>query len=218
MEPFKVESFDPRWRNVHLQSIYNEAEEFDVGQLLRKCITLSSLHKLLLGQEPFVPSWLAVDGDTKDPAFWIEVLTEASARPTEHICAGVASFHDLLEGQSQALCAWHALAHLRKNQNPDSHSEVNPTLDTNGKRPRCDTNGPPLGNPRSAGTSPKFPDKPKLTLKKWREICERSDEEETSWKDIHAKWNQMMTMSKAAKPKSWDNLQRNWPSQGLALI
>ncbi|OAF60286.1 hypothetical protein VC83_03192 [Pseudogymnoascus destructans] len=212
MEPSKVESYDPKWRNVHLRSIYKEAEEYDVGPLLRKCITLSSLHNLLLGQDPFVPSWISVDGDTKNPEFWIETLTEVSARSREYICASSASFHDLLEGRSQELCTSHALAHLRKNMNLYSHS--NGTPNANGKRPRSDTNGPPLGSPQPTGSSPKILQKPKLTLKKWLEICNGS---RTSWKDIHAEWNQMILRSKSAKIKSWDNLERNWEPQGLTL-
>jgi hypothetical protein len=210
MEPSKVEPYDSRWSNVHLRSIYREAEEYDVGPLLRRCITLSSLHNLLLGQDPFVPSWIAVDGDPKNPEFWIETLTEVSARSNEYICAGAAPFHDLLEGRSQALCTSHALAHLRKNLNLASH--VNGTPNVNGKRARSDTNAPPLGSPRRAGSSPKTLEKPKLTLKKWLEICDGS---RTSWKDIHAEWNQMILRSKSAKIKSWDNLRRNWEPQGL---
>ncbi|KAL5350244.1 hypothetical protein ACLOAV_005282 [Pseudogymnoascus australis] len=214
MGPSKVESLDPRWRNIHLRSIYREAEEFDVGRLLRKCITLSSLHSLLLSQEPFVPSWLAVDGDTKDPEFWVETLADVSARSNEYIGAGAASFHDSLGLQSQALCTSHALAHLRKNLNPDSCSKGNPTPNSNGKRPRSDIIESAAGSPRSAITSPNAPDKPNLTLNNWLKIC---DGERKGWKDIHAQWNHMIARSKSAKIKSWDNLEKNWEPQGLTL-
>ncbi|OBT79607.1 hypothetical protein VF21_01326 [Pseudogymnoascus sp. 05NY08] len=214
MEPSKVERYDSKWHNVHLQSIYKEAEEFDVGPILRKCITLSSLHNLLLGQDPFVPSWLAVDGNTKDPEFWIETLTEVSARSKEYICASAASFHDSLEGRAGALCTSHALSHLRKNMSPGSHHERILTPNANGKRPRSDTNGPPLGSPRCAGSSSKPLEEPRLTLNKWLGIC---DGTRTSWKDIHAEWNQMILRSKSTKLKSWDKLEINWEAQGLTL-
>ncbi|KFZ12931.1 hypothetical protein V501_03971 [Pseudogymnoascus sp. VKM F-4519 (FW-2642)] len=212
MKPSKVESSDPRLRNVHLRSIYREAEEYDVGPLLRKCITLSSLHNLLLGQDPFIPSWIAIDGDTKSPEFWIETLTEVSARSNDYICAGAAPFHDLLEGRSQALCTSHALAHLRKNLNLDS--QINRAPNANGKRPRSDTNGPPLRSPQRTGPSPKALEKPRLTLRKWLEICDGS---RTSWKNIHAEWNQMISRSKSAKIISWDNLEGSWELEGLTL-
>lgn len=214
MDPLKVETFDPRWRNVHLRSIYNEAEEYNVGRFLRRYITLSSLYNLLLGSEPFVPSWVALDGDTKDPAFWVETLTKYFAHSNEYICASAASFHDLLEVKSLALCTAHALAKLRKDLHHDSHNETNQTPNTNGKRPRPDTNGPPAGNPRSASTTPKDVGEPKLTLENWLKIC---DGTRTSWKDTHAEWNNMIRRSKAAKITSWENLKDNWEPQGLTL-
>ncbi|OBT47320.1 hypothetical protein VE00_02101 [Pseudogymnoascus sp. WSF 3629] len=214
MEPVKVESYDPRFRNVHLRSIYNEAKEYDVGRVLRLRMTLLSLHDLLLGQDPFVPTWLDVDGDTTDPEFWIETLTEASARSNAYIRANSGSFHDLLEGQAEALCTSHALTQLHKKMNSDSHCDGTPTPNVNGKRPRSDTNGPPLGSPRPPGSSPEIPQKPKLPLQKWLGIC---DGTRTSWKDIHTKWNQMISLSKAAQRKSWDSLEKEWEPQGLTL-
>ncbi|KFY05454.1 hypothetical protein V492_08539 [Pseudogymnoascus sp. VKM F-4246] len=222
MEPVKAELCDSTWRNVHLLSLYKEAEEFDVGPLLRKNITVHSLHKLLLGQEPFVPSWLALDGDTEDPAFWIETLTVVSARSSEYLCADAALFHDSLSQRSQALITRHALNHMYKRLSTNGHGEVCQTPNINGKRPQSDKIGPPLKSPRSANKSPKspkFPEEPKLKLKKWLEICDgsRTGWGETGWRDTHAEWNHMIQRSKAAKIKSWDNLERSWECQGLAL-
>ncbi|KFY43204.1 hypothetical protein V495_04098 [Pseudogymnoascus sp. VKM F-4514 (FW-929)] len=219
MGALKAEPNDSRWGNVHLRSLYNEAEKFDIDALLRKCITLSSLHELLSGKEPFVPSWLPLDGDTKESAFWIEALTEISTCSNEDIGASVASIHDLLEGRSRALLASHALAQLRKTLNSDSQIDISPTPNINGKRPRIDSNGPvPTGprstSPRGVGISRGAVDNPKLPLAKWLEICNGT---KASWKDIHAEWNQMIFLSKSAKCKSWVNLEKNWEPQGLTL-
>lgn len=214
MEPLKIESFDPRVRNVHLRSLYKEAEEFDINSLLRKCITLSSLHNLLLGQEPFVPGWLALDGDTSDAAFWIETLTEVSTRSNEFICGEMASLQDLLEARSQALCTSHAVAQLRKNRDPSGHAGVNQAININGKRPRTDTNESLSGDARSANNSPKCSGKPKLTLRKWLDIC---DGNRTGWRDIHAEWNHMIIRSKTTKTVSWKNIGMIWDHQGLTL-
>ncbi|OBT64387.1 hypothetical protein VE03_05724 [Pseudogymnoascus sp. 23342-1-I1] len=215
MEPLKAEPVHPKWRNVHLRLIYREAEEFDVNKILRRYIALSSLHNLLLGQGPLVPSWLPVDGDTGDPEFWIEALTEVSDRSNEHLCSGAASsFHDSLEVRSRALCTSHALDHLRKKLSPDSCSKGNPVVNSNGKRPRSDTNGPPSRNPPSTGTASKLLDERNLPLEKWLNIC---DGTKTSWKDTHFEWNRMIRKYTAASTKSWDSLETNWPVQGLAL-
>ncbi|KFY35121.1 hypothetical protein V494_06186 [Pseudogymnoascus sp. VKM F-4513 (FW-928)] len=222
MEPVKAELCDSTWRNVHLLSLYKEAEEFDVGPLLRKNITVQSLQKLLSGQEPFVPSWLALDGDTEDPEFWIETLSVVSARSSEYLCADAALFHDSLSQRSQALITRHALNHMYKRLSTNGHGEVCQTPNINGKRPQSGTIGPPFKSPRSANKSPKppkFPEEPKLKLKKWLQICDgsRTGWGETGWRDTHAEWNHMIQRSKAAKIKSWDNLERSWECQGLTL-
>ncbi|OBT62901.1 hypothetical protein VE03_07912 [Pseudogymnoascus sp. 23342-1-I1] len=100
-------------------SIFIDAKRYNVVSMMQMYITMSLLHKFLLGEKSLVPGWLAVDVNPTDPRFWVDTLTNVSIRPDEDISASSASFYDTLPGRCEALCAKHALSRLGEEQDPN---------------------------------------------------------------------------------------------------